>query len=242
MKRLRWFPSPPAEIYAKVRYRRGLRSWRRWIRWRLLPVLAPVFLVAVVWGIGQHHNAAFFAGMIAGASATMFLAFREFAPAYVENWGQGSEGELKTHNALATLGWVLVDDVDTGHGNYDHLLVGPPGVFMIETKNLTGITEIRGGVAWLRRRHDPDGDQPQTRLQPTVLGASAEVSRAIRERTRRHEWVRAIVVSGMNSLRGSSRRTRSPSFTGAGSGTTSMRSHLGSTLRPKPTLAVYFSN
>jgi hypothetical protein len=132
--------------------------------------------------------------MIAGASAAMFLAFREFAPAYVENWGQGSEGELKTHKALAALDWVLVEDVDTGRGNYDHLLVGPPGVFMIETKNLTGITEIRNGAAWLRRRHDPDGDQPQTRLQSSVLGASAEVSRAIREQSRRREWVRAIVV------------------------------------------------
>jgi Nuclease-related domain len=122
------------ETYARLRYERGLRSWRRWVRWRLLPVFAPVFLAAVVWGLSQHHNGAFFAGMIAGASAAMFMAFREFAPPYVENWGQGSEGERKTHEVLAALDWVLVEDVDTGRGTYDHLLAGPPGVFMIETK------------------------------------------------------------------------------------------------------------
>lgn len=184
----------PTETYAQTRYRRGLKSWRRWVRWRLLPIFAPVFIGACVWGILEHHQAAFIAGFIAGGTGATFIGFREFAPAYVATWGQGSEGERKTHDELAALGWALVDDVDTGRGNYDHIVAGPAGIFLIETKNLTGIAEIRGGVAWLRRRHDPDGDQRQSKLKSTVLSASRSLSGEIRARTGRGRWVQAVVV------------------------------------------------
>jgi hypothetical protein len=191
--KVRW-PAPPVETYARTRYLQGLKSWRRWVRRRLLPVFAPIFVGSCVWGVLEHHQAAFIAGFIAGGSGAMFIGLREFAPPYVENWGRGSEGERKTHDELVTLGWTLVDDVDTGRGNYDHIVAGPAGVFLIETKNLTGITEIRGGDAWLRRRHDRDGDQRQTRLKSTVLNASRSLSAEIRTRTGRRRWVYAIVV------------------------------------------------
>jgi Nuclease-related domain len=182
------------ETYAESRYRRGVSSWRRWTHRRLLIIFAPIFIAAVLWGLAQQHGGAFLAGFIAGGVAAMFIAVREYAPAYVETWGQGCEGERKTHDVLDTLGWQFVDDVDSGHGNYDHLAVGPPGVFLIESKNLNGISEVRDGVAWLRRRHDPAADRACTRLEPSVLRASAEVSGAIREQTGRRVWVQALVV------------------------------------------------
>jgi hypothetical protein len=156
-------------------------------------VLGPTFLAAVVWGLSEHSGAAFIAGFIAGGTATIFIAAREYAPTYVETWGQGHQGERNTRRVLEDLGWPFVEDVDCGRGNYDHLAVGPPGVFMLESKNLTGITEIRDGVAWLRRRHDPDGDKP-LRIESTALRASAELSRAITSQTSHRLWVQAVVV------------------------------------------------
>jgi hypothetical protein len=194
MKLLGPFSSPSVETYASRRYQSGLKSWRRWVRWRLLPVFGPVFVGAMAWGIVERHNAAFLAGFIAGAAGAMFMGLREFAPPYVENWGLGSEGELKTHKVLAALEWTLVDDVGTGRGNYDHIVVGPPGVFVIETKNLRGTAAIRNGAVSLRRRHDPARDQRLTGLQRSVLGASKRVSDVIRERTGQRKWVQAIVV------------------------------------------------
>lgn len=178
---------------AELRYRTGLKNWRRWTRTRLLIVLGPIFLGAVIWGLAEQSGGAFIAGFIAGASAAMFLAVREYAPVYVETWGQGYEGERKTKRVLEEIGWPFVEDVDTGRGNYDHVAVGPPGVFMLESKNLTGITEVRNDVAWLRRRYDPDADKP-LRIESAVLGASAAVSRVITAQTGSREWVQAVVV------------------------------------------------
>jgi hypothetical protein len=181
------------QTYAELRYRTGLRNWRRWTRTHLLVILGPVFVAAVAWGVAEHNEAAFMAGFIAGGSAALFLAVREYAPAYVETWGQGSEGERKTKRVLEEIGWSFVEDVDTGRGNYDHVAVGPPGVFMLESKNLTGVTEVRNNVAWLRRRHDPYADKP-IRVESAVLSASAAVSRTITAGTGRREWVHAVVV------------------------------------------------
>ncbi|HUB36190.1 MAG TPA: nuclease-related domain-containing protein, partial [Solirubrobacteraceae bacterium] len=58
------------------------------------------------------------------------------------NWGLGAEGERRTERALRPLvrsGWSIVHDVEARYGNYDHIAVGPAGVFLLETKNLRGI-------------------------------------------------------------------------------------------------------
>ncbi len=87
----------------------------------------------------------------------------------------------------------MVEDVDTGHGNYDHILVGSAGVYFLETKNLTGIVEIRDGKAWLRRRHDPEGER-RLELQRQVLGGSAKVFDEIERRCGQRVWVNGVVV------------------------------------------------
>ncbi|MGH2902811.1 MAG: nuclease-related domain-containing protein [Solirubrobacteraceae bacterium] len=99
----------------------------------------------------------------------------------------------RTHKELAGLGWHMVEDVDTGHGNYDHILVGSAGVYFLETKNLTGIVEIRDGKAWLRRRHDPEGER-RLELQRQVLGGSAKVFDEIERRCGQRVWVNGVVV------------------------------------------------
>jgi Nuclease-related domain len=83
------------------------------------------------------------------------------APPYVESWHEGAEGERKTEQELKPLeraGWRIVHDVQNAHGNYDHIAVSRAGVFLLETKNLRGVVELRGGVPHLRRRLDPEAD------------------------------------------------------------------------------------
>jgi hypothetical protein len=84
--------------------------------------------------------------------------------------------------------------VDNGRGNYDHILVGPPGVFLLDSKNWTGITSIVNGRPKLGRRHDPNADPRLGRVRDAILGASAEISREILKRTGRRAWVNAVVV------------------------------------------------
>lgn len=63
------------------------------------------------------------------------------ASALVERWGRGAAGEELVGKALDGLrkeGWFALHDVHLGHGNIDHVLVGPAGLFTIETKSHRG--------------------------------------------------------------------------------------------------------
>ena len=57
-------------------------------------------------------------------------------------WRRGAEGEERVAAYLASLGerWAVVHDLTIGRkgANLDHLVIGPPGVFALNTKNLTG--------------------------------------------------------------------------------------------------------
>jgi hypothetical protein len=58
-----------------------------------------------------------------------------------ENWKRGAEGEEVVGGILEDLreqGWCVIHDVSFGRGNIDHIVVGPGGVFTIETKSRAG--------------------------------------------------------------------------------------------------------
>jgi hypothetical protein len=55
-------------------------------------------------------------------------------------WRRGAEGEERVEARLAKLppAWRVLHDLTMGNGNVDHLVIGPGGVFSLNTKNLTG--------------------------------------------------------------------------------------------------------
>ncbi len=71
----------------------------------------------------------------------LVLAFNHFTAAYDnwEHWFLGKRGELAVVSALRELpdDYVLLNDLmlPNGRGNIDHFLIGPNGLFVIETKN-----------------------------------------------------------------------------------------------------------
>jgi nuclease-like protein len=65
----------------------------------------------------------------------------------VDRWGRGAAGEELVGEALDGLrehGWFALHDVELGGGNIDHVLVGPAGIFTIETKSHRG--RLRSGA------------------------------------------------------------------------------------------------
>jgi len=63
------------------------------------------------------------------------------ASSLVDRWGRGAAGEELVGEVLDGLrerGWFALHDVQLGHGNIDHVLVGPAGIFTIETKSHRG--------------------------------------------------------------------------------------------------------
>lgn len=71
---------------------------------------------------------------------TVIAVERRYAPR-AERWRRGADGEREVGRVLAGLeseGWLALHDVSLGRGNVDHVLVGPGGIFAIETKSHPG--------------------------------------------------------------------------------------------------------
>jgi hypothetical protein len=119
-------------------------------------VAAGPILVALA--VDRDHLA-LFASFGIGAGLGMAVAVALSPPPHIERWREGAEGERATAKALRPLtkaGWVLVHDMQTDRGNIDHVLVGPPGVFMLETKKLGGLVSVCDDKLQVRWRDAPD--------------------------------------------------------------------------------------
>ena len=113
-------------------------AWRHTIRLlALLGVLAAVpFLVALDVGI---HSLLLIPVELFAITLTC-IAARRVEPV-VDRWLRGAVGEERVGEIAEKLhddGWLAIHDVATGRGNVDHILVGPAGVFTIETKSHRG--------------------------------------------------------------------------------------------------------
>ncbi len=188
---------PRAGAYAERRYRRGLRSWRAGNRRLFAAFCGPFIAAGIVVGVLDRDLLSWLAGFAAGAFLALWITFRETPPRYVESWREGAEGERKAEKALRPLeraGWRVVHDIQNGHGNYDHIAVGPSGAYLLESKNLQGVVTVKDGVPHLARRHDPEQAVVFDRIRPRALAGAARLKQEIEHRTGRRIWVQAVVV------------------------------------------------
>jgi hypothetical protein len=186
-----------AGTYAEQRYQRGLRSWRAKLRPIAAAIFGPLIVAGLVVLFFTGHTTSWLAGMLSGLCIGVWMTFREMPPRYVEQWHDGAEGERETETALKPLeraGWDIVHDVKQRCGNYDHIAVGHAGVFLLESKNLQGVVELRDGVPHLRRRLDPEDDKPWKKIRPRALADAARLKADIERRTGHRTWVQAVVV------------------------------------------------
>jgi len=108
-------------------------------------------------------------------------------PVTLRNGIRGEERVAEVLTELETEGFRVLHDLDTGRGNADHVLVGPTGVFVIETKDWGGRFYRRGGRLMF---NDRPADQ--------VVGQVTATALAIRERLEQagiDVWVQAVIAS-----------------------------------------------
>src|SRR5262249_10182749 len=104
------------------------------------------------------------------------------------NWWIGAEGERETAKQLKKLtpDWHCEHDLEHAYGNWDHILIGPPGVFLIETKSLNSTATASNDTLRAGRLTYPGSTQRHNAYQTKTL--------LEQELGYRAPWVQAIVV------------------------------------------------
>ena len=139
-------------------------------------------------------------------------------PAEVANrWQQGADGERATADALmklpSTYRIIHGLKVGAGKGDIDHLVVGPTGVWVIDSKNDAGEFTAGNGTLWKGKYRSPRRSSPSRRrhAMPASLSAStptrccASCRRSCRDRLR---WWDGCGSSSSTPSRSTSWRAR----------------------------------
>jgi hypothetical protein len=120
------------------------RAYVKRLRMRTLVTLGVLAVATALLGrtLGLH-SMLFLASEIA-LLVSIFVISRYVLP-LVERRDRGATGEEQVGGILdqmADLGWCVIHDASLGRGNVDHILIGPPGIFTIETKSHPGPVRV----------------------------------------------------------------------------------------------------
>ena len=159
------YGDPGASAHAVYRRLRigELADWRRSLAWRLPLVggagIATTIVTSPLPGVARLAASLVVAGVVGWR-----LRFRASAEASV--WRKGARGERRTARRLRRLqrrGYVAFHDLAMpgSRANIDHLLIGPTGVFVIDSKQYSGrIQQTPDGRVW--HNHYPMDEQLAT--------------------------------------------------------------------------------
>jgi hypothetical protein len=144
-------PGRSAQAAARRRRREELAAWTRSLAWRA-PLVAAAGAVVQVLATQAGLPWAGLVGLAAAALVAWRLRFRPSEQARA--WQRGAQGERRTARLLDRLtrdGFVVFHDlaVPGSPANVDHLVIGPSGVFVIDSKQWAGsVHQSADGLAW----------------------------------------------------------------------------------------------
>jgi hypothetical protein len=104
-------------------------------------------------GSATHHG-------LDGSVTTPLRAIAT-AAAHVQRWAHETEGRRRTREALRPLersGWHVDHDISLPDGaSVDHLVLGPCGVFVVDSRAWDGVVTVDNKGPTITPRHDPRG-------------------------------------------------------------------------------------
>jgi hypothetical protein len=164
---------PGASAQARWRRLRAAEwaAWTRTLPWRIAAILA-IGAGGGALGSLLAPRLGLVLGLLAAVAAGWGLRFRPSPDAVA--WRRGAAGERRTARLLGPLerqGWVVLHDlaVPGSQANIDHLVIGPGGVFAIDSKRYRGRLQLDDvGKLW-------HGRYP---LAPAVRATSWEADQA----------------------------------------------------------------
>jgi hypothetical protein len=189
---------PRAGRYVDAWYLRAYRPWRRQTR-IAFAIVAPVvgaltMLPTLIWPTWWQ----FYAGCALGSLAALYTCLLGAPPEWIARKRRGRDAERRTEKQLRPLerrGWRAVHDIAQPRGNFDHVLAGPGGVFLLETKTFTGQATLsdNGRLVITRGTDERDRWTPVPPIGPTVKRAAFDLREDLVRRTG-IRWVQGVVV------------------------------------------------
>jgi hypothetical protein len=183
---------------SQQKYDALMKAWRHRNRvlFRWLAVFALCVLIGSLLLSQLVTSQAWLFGVLGGMVLGGCMTFRLSGPGWIENWQQGAWGEQSTAKVLRPLersGWVVLHDLPAGRGNVDQIVIGPGGVFLLDSKRLGGSASLADGVLTVERFGD--SDLRYTHPGPGhLLGLARETHNRVRASTRLSQWVIPVMV------------------------------------------------
>jgi hypothetical protein len=114
------------------------------LRLRALAALGTLAVATELLGRAFGLHSRWFLASEVALLASMFVISRYVLP-LVERRDRGATGEEQVGALLDEMragGWRVIHDASLGRGNVDHILIGAPGIFTIETKSHPGPVRV----------------------------------------------------------------------------------------------------
>jgi hypothetical protein len=168
-----------------------MQAWREIRPWLCLGLAGLLAIYFTVWGLmgSKRFTLIVIPLLLAMAGYEFWAKWRRVR----YSWLAGAEAEEKVGERLAVLekrGWQVLHGVMKPGGNdsdIDHIVWGPRGIFVIETKAHRGKVGVEAGVLTF------DGRMPERDPVNQVVHNTLFVKDHLKQELRREYWVVSVV-------------------------------------------------
>ena len=181
--------------YAFRRAEELRKDWEKRVKRKFGWAFWLIAIVTIVGGVLTRDYLAFVLGCAAGIATGMYAGLL-VGPDDALVWERGGKGEVRTAKELALLeaeGWTVFHDIQRDNYNWDHVAIGPPGVFLLETKDIGATVKIVNEV--------PVADgatraqlEEYAKWPSWARKSAAEIHDEIERQEGRGPWVKAVIV------------------------------------------------
>ena len=155
--------------------------------YKIIIIFGVVVIIVGIIGIVMFN---IFGIIIAIAGALIYY----YGHSEGRSWMKGDEGEKLVSLYLEDLprGYFTFNDVTIpgGKGNFDHIVIGPTGIFLIETKNYSGFFKIYGDDWYSRSSGQKMKRNPGNQVRLNAL----DLSKFLNKKLGRKMWVTGVVT------------------------------------------------
>jgi hypothetical protein len=164
-------------------YQRRKEARRRRFRANLVRILGAAVMLGAIAGLAVARaidpRVGWWVGLLVVGA---FVAGNWVLPQSTTAWAIGAAGERRTARALAKLPpdrfAVLHDRAIPGsRANIDHIVIGPPGVFVVESKFYKGKVTLKGDQLLVNGRRKPIIEQAHREAAAVQSALRPELSR-----------------------------------------------------------------